>query len=42
MQEVWKDIDTHAKQWIREAGEHLMASLKKTLIIKKQSQMQLI
>lgn len=37
MQEVWKDIDTHAKQWIREAGEQLMASLKKTLIIETKS-----
>lgn len=37
MQEVWKDIDTHAKQWIREAGEHLIASLKKTLIIETKS-----
>ena len=37
MKEVWKDIDTHAKQWIREAGEQLMASLKKTLIIETKS-----
>ena len=32
MQEVWKDIDAHAKQWIRDAGEHLMASMKKHLL----------
>ena len=30
MQEVWKDIDAHAKRWIRDAGEHLMASMKST------------
>ena len=32
MQEVWKDIDAHAKQWIRDAGERLMASMKKHLL----------
>lgn len=37
MQEVWKDIDAHAKQWIRDAGEHLMASMKKALIIETKS-----
>ncbi|MEN1934471.1 inositol monophosphatase family protein [Paenibacillus sp. 102] len=37
MQEVWKEIDTNAKQWIREAGERLMASLQKTLIIETKS-----
>lgn len=37
MQEVWKEIDTNAKQWIREAGERLMASLQKTLTIETKS-----
>lgn len=37
MQEVWKDIDAHAKRWIRDAGEHLMASMKKALIIETKS-----
>lgn len=37
MQEVWKDIDAHAKQWIRDAGERLMASMKKALIIETKS-----
>ncbi|MFJ8530676.1 inositol monophosphatase family protein [Bacillus sp. NPDC094106] len=37
MQEVWKEIDIHAKQWIREAGERLMASLKKSLIVETKS-----
>ncbi|WP_459499725.1 inositol monophosphatase family protein [Bacillus sp. C1] len=37
MQEVWKEIDTHAKQWIREAGERLIASLQKTLIVETKS-----
>ncbi|MEK0222511.1 inositol monophosphatase family protein [Bacillus proteolyticus] len=37
MHEIWKDIDTHAKQWIREAGERLMGSLKKALIIETKS-----
>lgn len=37
MQEVWKEIDTNAKQWIREAGKRLMASLQKTLTIETKS-----
>ncbi|WP_410983828.1 inositol monophosphatase family protein [Bacillus cereus] len=37
MQEVWKEIDTNAKRWIREAGERLMASLQKTLTIETKS-----
>ncbi|WP_242143546.1 MULTISPECIES: inositol monophosphatase family protein [unclassified Bacillus cereus group] len=37
MQEVWKEIDTHAKQWVREAGESLRASLKQALIIETKS-----
>ena len=37
MQEVWKKIDTHAKQWIREAGECLMASLEQSLIVETKS-----
>lgn len=37
MQEVWKEIDANAKRWIREAGERLMASLQKTLIIETKS-----
>lgn len=37
MQEVWKDIDAHAKQWIRDAGEFLMASMEKALIIETKS-----
>ncbi|MGE6538308.1 inositol monophosphatase family protein [Bacillus luti] len=37
MHEVWKDIDTHAKQWIRDAGERLMLSMKKALIIETKS-----
>ncbi|PFW92553.1 inositol monophosphatase [Bacillus pseudomycoides] len=37
MQEVWKEIDTNAKQWIREAGERLMASVQKTLIVETKS-----
>ncbi|MEM5608410.1 inositol monophosphatase family protein [Bacillus toyonensis] len=37
MQEVWKDIDAHAKRWIRDAGERLMASLKQALIIEMKS-----
>ena len=37
MQEVWKDIDAHAKRWIQDAGEHLMASMKKALIIETKS-----
>ncbi|KEK25887.1 inositol monophosphatase family protein [Bacillus gaemokensis] len=37
MQEVWQKIDTHAKQWIRDAGERLMASLENALIIETKS-----
>ncbi|MGG2064699.1 inositol monophosphatase family protein [Bacillus sp. S14(2024)] len=37
MQEVWKEIDVHAKQWIKEAGRHLVSSLKQSLIIETKS-----
>ncbi|PFK40319.1 inositol monophosphatase [Bacillus cereus] len=37
MQEVWKEIDTNAKRWIREAGERLVESLQKTLTIETKS-----
>lgn len=37
MQEVWKEIDLHAKQWIREAGEYLNTSLKESLTIETKS-----
>lgn len=37
MQEVWKEIDSHAKRWIRAAGEHLITSLQQSLTIETKS-----
>ncbi|MEH6890401.1 inositol monophosphatase family protein [Bacillus sp. JJ864] len=37
MQEVWEEIDAYAKQWIKEAGQHLVSSMKQSLIIETKS-----
>lgn len=37
MQEVWEEIDAYAKQWIKEAGQHLISSMKQSLIIETKS-----
>lgn len=37
MQEIWKKIDAHAKQWMKEAGGLLVSSLKDSLMIETKS-----
>ncbi|ENQ3104555.1 myo-inositol-1(or 4)-monophosphatase [Bacillus sp. 491mf] len=37
MQEVWEEIDAYAKQWIKEAGQYLISSMKQSLIIETKS-----